>query len=288
MHNRTSKRDRLLRKALGRRYTFDASQGDLEVLRSLSVGTRGASKPGDPSFHAYAAAMNVANEFASQALDVLELIPFNNQLADLQEEYMPSYPPMSPITSAFFAGWMVLDAQDSVTGLTLAETFVRYLEHVGDRDFLRTAMAAMSDSWCSFYEVTEVESHGLKLWDIAAKQEFQCWNSSGYSGRNGEIWYVRLLPPIVNDANRWVTVSTPYVFRESCRGTWEAFFQRHAASGSGVGLPLRDYLKYGKSLGYWLEFLFRAMVGYTGNMVAVTGVPDDPGSLPHSHPKHRL
>jgi hypothetical protein len=76
VHNRTSKRDRLLRKALGRHYTFDASQGDLEVLRTLLAGTCGASKPGDPSFHAYAAAVNVANEFASQALDILELILF--------------------------------------------------------------------------------------------------------------------------------------------------------------------------------------------------------------------
>ena len=48
-------------------------------------------------------------EFAGKVLGFPELIVFNNQLADLQEEYMPSYPPMSPVTSAFFAGgwcWM--------------------------------------------------------------------------------------------------------------------------------------------------------------------------------------
>jgi len=55
------------------------------------------------------------------------LIPSNNQLADIQEEYMPSYPPMSPVTSAFFAGWMVLDARDSFTRATLGELFVPYL-----------------------------------------------------------------------------------------------------------------------------------------------------------------
>ena len=96
-------------------------------MRSVDDGTFATTEPGDPSFHAYAGALNLAGEFASQALDILDLIPSNNQLADIQEEYMPSYPPMSPVTSAFFAGWMVLDARDSFTGATLGELFVPYL-----------------------------------------------------------------------------------------------------------------------------------------------------------------
>src|SRR6266511_1571913 len=164
---RTSKVDKLLRKVLGRRFTFDASRADLELLRSIWAGTYGNTKPGDPSFHAYAATLNVANEFASQALDILELIPFNNQLADIQEEYMPSYPPMSPVTSAFLAGWMVLDARDSLTGLTLGELFAHYLQHVGKFDYLREAMVALNDSYCSFYEVTDFDAHGVKLSEIA-------------------------------------------------------------------------------------------------------------------------
>ena len=284
----TSKTEKLLKKVLGRRYTFEGSQADLELLRSIYEGTYANTEPGDPSFHSYAAAVNVANEFASQALDILELIPFNNQLADIQEEHMPSYPPMSPVTSAFFAYWMVLDARDSFTGVTLGELFVHYLQHVGKFDYLRQAMVALNDSLCSFYEVTDVDVHGVKLWDIAGKRDFRCWNSSGYPGRKGEVWYVRVLPPFVTGSNRSVTLGTPYVFRDSTRLTWEDFFQRHMASEVGAGHSLRDYLKYGKSLGYWLEFLFQAFAGYTGNMILATGVPDDPASLPHSHPKHKL
>src|SRR5204862_122763 len=111
--------ERLLKKVLARRFTFHGSQADLELLRSIYAGTYANTKPGDPSFHAYAATLNMANDFASQVLDILDLIPFNNQLADLQEEYMPGYPPMSPVTPAFFAGWMVLDARDAFSGMTL-------------------------------------------------------------------------------------------------------------------------------------------------------------------------
>lgn len=282
------KAEKLLKKVLSRRFTFDGSQADLELLRSIAEGCYASAKPGDPGFHAYAAALNVANEFAAQALEIPELVPFNNQIVNLQEQYMPSYPPMSPVTSAFFAGWMVLDARDSFTGLTLGEVFVHYLQHTGKMEYLRSAMVALNESCCSFYEVADVDVQGIKLWDIASKQEVQCWNSSGYSDRGGEIWYVRLLPPFVAGSSRSVTMSTPYVFRDSNRQTWEDFFARYQASEFGAGHSLREYLKCGKSLGYWLEFVFQAFEGYTGNMILVTGVPDNPASLPHSHPKHKL
>ena len=90
--------EKVLQKILGRRFSFTGSQADLELLRSIYDRTYANTKTGDPSFHAYAAAVNAATEFGSQALDIPELIPFNNQLADLQEEYIPSYPPMSPVT----------------------------------------------------------------------------------------------------------------------------------------------------------------------------------------------
>lgn len=155
---RNPKAERLLREVLGERFTFPKSEGDLELLKSIYDGTYADTKPGDPSFHAYVAAVNVTSEFGGQALGFPDLIPFNNRVADIQDDYMPSYPPISPVTSAFFAGWMVLDARDDATGLTLGELFLH----------------------------------------------------------------------------------------------WEDFFRRHSPPESAAGRPLRDYLKYGNWLGYWL------------------------------------
>ena len=285
---RNRRAERLLREVLRERFAFERSEADLERLRSIYDGTCADAKPGDRSFHAYAAAVNAANEFAGQVLGFPDFIPFNNQLADLQEEYMPSYPPMSPVTLAFFAGWMVLDARDDSTGMTIGEVLVHYLQHMGTFDYLRKALVALNASFCSFYEVTDVDAQGLKLWDIAGKQEVRCWCSSGYPGRKGEIWYVRVLPPFVEGLARSVSLSTPYVFMDKSRSTWEDFFRRRLSSESTAGHPLRDYLKNGKSLRYWLEFVHQAFAGYTGNMILVTGVPDDPASLPHFDPRNKL
>jgi hypothetical protein len=283
---RLLKREKLYRNITARRFTFEESRDDLELLNSVCEGT--CTKEGDPSFHAYAAANNIAKEFNEQALDILELIPFNNELADVQDEYEPSYPPISPVTSSFFAGWMLMDAQDSITGVTLGKLFSHYLHHATKWEHLRKALVAMNDSYCSFYEVMDVDANGVKLWDIAGEQLLGCWNSSGYPGLQGEIWYARVLPPFGQGSNRSVTASTPYVFRDSSRITWENFFQRHLASKTGAERPLKHYLKYGKSLEYWLEFVFQAFKGYTGNMIFVTGVPDDPASLPHCDPRRKL
>jgi len=78
------------------------------------------------------------------------------------------------------------------------------------------------------------------------------------------------------------------IYQDRPRQTWEEFLHRAQSSPHAGGQSLPDYLKYGKRLGYWLEFLFQAFEGYTGNMILVRGVPDDPASLPHSDPKHRL
>jgi len=280
--------ERLLKQVLRRRFTFQESQGDLELLRSIHDGSYADMKPGDPSFHAYAAAINVANEFAAQVLDLQDLIRFNDQLADVQEEYMPGYPPMSPVTSAFFAGWVVLDARDDATGITLGEVLVHYLKRQGEFDYVQKAMAALNVSFCSFYEVIDVDAEGLTLWDIAAKQELPCWCSSGYRGQKGEIWYVRVLPPFVQGLTCSVTMNTPYVFTNSFRLIWEEFFQRHQGSEAAPDRSLQDYLKNGKWLGYWLEFISQAYADHTGNMIRITGVPDDPASLPHADPKRQL
>ena len=123
---------------------------------------------------------------------------------------------------------------------------------------------------------------GVILWDIAGQGEIEAWNGSGPPGSAGEIWYVRLLPPYAAGSRRAVTLATPYVFRDSARVVWEALLQRQAGWAGAATPAVRDYLKEGKVINYWLEYLFQAYAGHTGNMVLVTGVPDVPASLPHS------
>ncbi len=277
------------RKVLERRYAFHACQDDLDLASSICDGTYHETQPGDVNFHLCAAAVNVAGTFATQALDVLELIPFNNKLADLQEEYMPSYPPMSPVTTSFFQAWMVLDARIASNGPTLGGLLAQYLKGKNALPYLWRALDALNDSSGSFYEVMDVGNGLVRLWDIPGRREISCWNSSGYPGQRGEVWYVRVLPPVLDGTDHSVTLNTPYVFRKEGRESWEDFFRRRPFSGGGEpSRELREYLKYGKTLEYWLEFVFQAYANHTGNAIFLVGLPDDANSRPHSRLGRRL
>jgi hypothetical protein len=52
-------------------------------------------------------------------------------------------------------------------------------------------------------------------------------------------------------------MSTPYVFRGSSRQLWEDYFKRYQQLEFGAAHSMREYLKHGKSLSYWLESIFR-------------------------------
>lgn len=274
-------KDRLFQKVLDRSYDFNACQDDLNLARGLQDGTDGKTKPGDPNFHVYAATLNIAGVFAVQALDILELIAFNNKLADFQEEYMPSYPPLSPVTTSFFQAWMILDARIS-SGPTLGELFAHYLQTEIALSYLWKPLQALNNSQASFYEVVGVGEGLLRLWDIPGQREISCWNSSGYPGRKGEVWYVRVLPPVLDGCDHSVTLNTPYVFRREGRDTWEGFFRRCQSFASDPSRELRDYLKHGKSLAYWLEYIFQTYWDHTGNAIFLAGLPDIAASRPHS------
>lgn len=278
----SSMTDRLLKKVVDRSYDFSACQDDLELARCIHDGTYVNTKPGDPNFHAYAAALNIAGVFALQALDILELIPFNNTLADLQENYMPSYPPMSPVTSSFFQAWMVLDARIPSHGPTLGGLFAQYLKGRNALRYLWKTLDALNDSYGSFYEVVGPGGNRVQLWDIAGEKEICCWNSSAYSGEAGEVWYVRVLPSFLDACDYSVTLNTPYVFRNEGRRSWADFFRRHRYSGNGSAGELQSYLKHGKFLEYWMEFVFQAYCNHTGNAIFLSGLPDNTASRPHS------
>ena len=80
----------LLRKILGVRFTFQGSQADLELLRSIHDGTYANTKPGNPNFHAYAAAVNTASEL---------VVPQRIGSALIQIEALPANSPPRPWTS---------------------------------------------------------------------------------------------------------------------------------------------------------------------------------------------
>lgn len=63
----------------------------------------------DPVHAVYAYAQNKTSVFVELLAEVPELAKLNYSLVDAQEEYLPSYPPMSPLTTSYFTYWGFFD-----------------------------------------------------------------------------------------------------------------------------------------------------------------------------------
>jgi hypothetical protein len=64
------------------------------------------------------------------------------------------------------------------------------------------------------------------LRELVTGREFSSLCSSGYSGRPGELWYVRLCPPVFDVADYYVSVTTPYILTGFSKADWTAYLNR--------------------------------------------------------------
>ena len=107
--------------------------------------------------------------------------------------------------------------------------------------------------------------------------------ASGYASGKGELWFVRLCPPI-EPVDYHVARTTPYVLTGFGKADWTAYLSK---SLIGLTAPekrgrLHEFLKYGREPDTWNEFVFQAYHHHRPDVVFLTGLPDVPGSLPHA------
>jgi len=147
-----------------------------------------------------------------------------------------------------------------------------------------TALENISASRMGIYEhVGPVGSH-LRLKELVTGQEIVCECITGYQGRKGELWYVRLLPPLLPDlASLHITFTTPYVLIQSSKKDWLSFFERILpATGAGAeAAQLHRLMKVGPNRHYWNEFVFKAYHHHQHDAIFLAGIPDMEATLPH-------
>ena len=112
-----------------------------------------------------------------------------------------------------------------------------------------------------------------------------CHCPTGYTGKKGELWYVRLLPPLEPDhAIYWIAMTTPYVLIGASKSDWTAFLKRTMLQCDGPNDPTRlhNLFKYGLDPNYWNEFVFKSYHHHQHDAAFLTGIPDMEATLPHA------
>ncbi len=198
---------------------------------------------------------------------------------------MPGGPPMSPLTGSYFTTWAFFDCRFGPDDETIGTCLLDVSDVLGLDHGMIEIIRRFQESRMGIY------AHGGTVGDskcilreLVTNDEFTCHPTSGYAGEEGQLWYVRLCPPLFDLTEYHVVVTTPYILTESTEVDWTAYLNKSLLAGGDVEThhDLYGLMKFGKSVNGWNEFVFQAFHHRQPDAIFLAGLPDVKGSLPHA------
>ncbi len=236
----------------------------------------------DPQHVLYVAAQQFASAFAESVSGLPEFAEYAAIVGKAEDEYLPDGPPMSPLTRSFFTTWAFFDVRFGADHESVGSCLVDLLRAMNGPEVMIGTLEKLSTSRMGVYEHAGMAGPHVRLRELLSGDEFACHSTSGYHGRTGELWYVRLCPPVTESFGYHIVLTTPYVLIGSSQEDWTAFLNRSLLDAADKRRGLPDLLKYGTDGVNWCEFVFQAYHHHQYDAIFLTGLPDVAGSLPHS------
>jgi len=237
-----------------------------------------------PAHAVYVHTQNQVSVMAEQLSVLKEMDRFSIPIDRAMDDYMPSGPPWSPLTTSFFTCWAFFDVCIGTAEETIGTTVMTVGRAFGMSDELIRVMRLMQDSRMGIYVNEGSDNGAVMLRELVTNVRCRAIATSGYLGRKGELWYARVLPPPLPILTEYVVFTTPYVLVSPDEREWQAYFRRTLPDA-----PLQDrirryerHMKFGPTTRYWTEFVFEAYVNHQTDVIFLEGLPDIPESRPHS------
>ena len=248
----------------------------------------------DPLHGVYVYAQNKISVMAEQLGELPAMSKLVNAYADAQDEYMPSGPPISPLTNSYFSCWGFFDLCAGMKKETFGTVIIDMCNYLNVDPGLIKIIEHMQNSRMGVYVHEGVSGKFTKLRELITEKEIEAIIPSGYVGRSGEMLLARIMPEPFPELNYGYSVvfTTPYVLSEMQTGRfvlanedkWLSFFERSQES-TKINDKKRSYeilMKYGLSRHYWNEYIHEGYVNYQKDMILLAGFPDIALSRPHS------
>ncbi len=264
---------------LRRQAALDFAQVPRDV-KSVQVLTRSGH---DPLHAAYVAAQNFTSSFAEAVSQFPEFDPYCQIVGPAQEEYLPSGPPMSPLTMSYFTTWAFFDVRFGPGGETIGGCLLDVADLLEIDPFTVETIRRFQESRMGVYEHCGAGGGRCRLKELVTGDEFTCHVAAGYRGKSGELWYVRLCPPLHDLADYHVAFTTPYILTGFSKADWTAYLRKFlpGVDADDPKKALHELLKHGKGPNAWNEFIFQAYHHHQADAIFLAGLPDVKGSLPH-------
>ena len=241
----------------------------------------------DPCHATYVMANNFTSVVCDSVSAMREARNFVRIVAGAEEEYLPSGPPMSPLTVSYFAMWSLFDVRFGRSRETMGSCVLRIFAEFDDcPPWLVGAVNRMQQSRMGFFVHSGSDGEAVFLREVGTREVISCTVPAGYAGCDGQIWFVRVLPPPARMCPHHIVLNTPYVIRDYPERAWADYLDRELARMKKRA-PLRAddalgwLMKYGPHPNHWNEYIFTAYTDAEHDVIFLTGIPDIPESLPH-------
>jgi hypothetical protein len=232
----------------------------------------------------YVVIQNLVSVFAEHFSAAPECKEYARIVSTAQEEYLPSHPPLSPLTTSYFTTWAFFDLPFGVDHETMGGCMFALREALEMSPFNTEVLLNSCNSRMGIYEHLGHDNSGPVLQELVTGQRFGVHVASGYAGSQGELWYARLCPPLRGLVSPHLVFTTPYILTGASRSDWTAYLRKSIAGmhAQDQSEALGQFLKYGREPNAWNEFIFQAYHHHQPNAVFLAGLPDVARSRPHA------
>jgi hypothetical protein len=266
----------------GERLQAQAVRDFAKVPKDVKTVKQLVESGNDPLHAAYVSAQNLVSFFAESVSTFPEFKPYCQIVGPAEDEYMPDAPPFSPLTRSYFTTWAFFDVPFGPDKETMGTCLLDIADLVDLDSFMVEVIRKFQHTRMGIYEHCGLEKSRLRLRELATNEELTCHVASGYKGKEGELWYVRLCPPLAALADYHVGFTTPYILTHATKADWTAYLKKSVLGAADEKKALHRFLKYGKKPNEWNEYVFLAYHHHQFEAIFLAGLPDVKGSLPHA------
>ncbi len=237
-----------------------------------------------PSFAAYTYVTNWAIGLVEALQELPELRRFMERMEKAEDEYMPSGPPMSPLTRSYYSSWLLWDMSVGVKRETLGSILLAVARSQGMDSIFVGVLALLVESRLGLHVHEGVRDDQIQLRELVTDELRACICPAGYDGVAGELWLARVLPPPSPVSSEHIVITTPYVIVDPSVDAWRRYLGRTLCkTGSREYIDAYKHLmKRGLDDRYWSEYVFEAYANHKPEAIFLRGLPDVPQSRPQS------
>ena len=256
-----------------------------DLFRQITTTETAINTGYDPLHAVYIHCQNLLSILveALQAIPEPALSRFFARIEAADDAYVPSSPPLSPLTKSYFQCWLLFDLTAGLNKETLTTIIIDLANQLGVPKAMVDVMQTMQDSRMGIYELMGHQGDNILLKELTGTEVIPCICPAGYRGTlPGELWFVRVLPPVLAPFTYSVVFTTPYVLSPD-KHSWEAYLNRTVSQKKTktTANSLENLMKQGLSENYWHEFIFQAYVNHAPDVIYLQGLPDVSSSRPH-------